>query len=173
MDAHPRGADGGAGRRGDFRIREVVEHTKPDGLAKLGREGGELLVEALDPTHFGRRRMRLALACDEDAEAVGRPPFERPLANGRDQHVAGDRVQPRRRRSIGEIAEAIERKPRLREGLGGQVERCITIAAPREMKAMDPLGVPVIELAKGRCVGLCARDQLCVRPHARDSVLRF
>lgn len=71
---------------------------------------------------------------------------------------------------IREVAEAIQREPCLREGLRRQVERRVTIATPREVEAVDPLGVPVVELAERRRIGLRAHNQLCVR---LQSALRF
>jgi hypothetical protein len=105
-------------------------------------------------------------AGDEDAQPLARRSLERPLANGRDEHVACDRVQPSRCGPIREIAEAIKREPGLREGLGSQVECRITISTPREVEPVDALGVPVVELAKGRRIGLRVCDQLRVRPHS-------
>ena len=64
----------------------------------------------------------------------------------------------RARRSVGEVTETIERKPGLREGLGRQVERSITIVRPREMKSVDPLGVSVVELTERRRIRLRGCD---------------
>ena len=89
--------------------------------AELARDGAAQLVEAReldDPDEVvGLERRHL------DAEARQRPALGRAAAQVAREHVAGDAEQPRGGLLVGGAAKAPARLERLRERLGGQVER--------------------------------------------------
>jgi hypothetical protein len=91
--------------------------------------------------------------------------FEPALADGRDEHVPRDRVEPGRGRAVGEVAEAFPREPDLGERLGREVERRLPVTRPTEMEAVDPHAVPVVQLSECACVPAGGGQELGVGLH--------
>ena len=134
-------------------------------LRSSGLSSQKRVVEPLQPRVIRLRRCLRPIERGKDPEPLARALLQPVAADRGDEHVACDRVEPRRRRAVRTILEAGSREPRLREGLGRQVERGIVVARPAELEAVDPLRVAVVQLPEGVCIGPCRREQLCVRSH--------
>ena len=164
-------ADAGGLRRRAERIRElvvrkVVDVAQPERVELALRQLGERVVEAVEPGSSGSTACGLAVEALENAEPGTGRALETATADGRGQDVARDREEPGSRGSTRNVVEASASEPRLRERLCGQVVGGVRVPAPREMEAVHPLGVPVVELAERLRVGARRAQELCFGRHA-------
>ncbi len=105
MDADARGARAGLEALGDARVVQVLDHAQLDRLSLILGKVRERRVETVEPglawPHKGRPLERL-----EDPEALARGLLQPAPADRRDEHVARDAEQPRRRRAARLVTEA-------------------------------------------------------------------
>ncbi len=154
-DAHTGGPRRRPEREGDLVVLELVDHAQLDGCALILRQLVERLVESLEPRVVRFRRRRRVVEPIANAEPRARARLDAAAPHRLRDEVPRDAEEPRPGGAVSLVAEALAGEPRLRERLRCQVESGVLVAGAREVESVDAVGVPVVELAKGR--GICVR----------------
>lgn len=165
MDAHTRCSRSRLERNRELVVGEVTAEAQTKRLALRLRELAKRLLEPFEPRLVRLRGCRLAIEALAEPEPLACRTLQPAPSNTCREDVLRDAEEPGRCRSTCLVSESRSREPGLREGLGGQVVRCVGVAAPAEMKAVDALGIAVVEGPERMCIGAGRREQRCIGRH--------